>query len=55
MTHNGSNLINYAIVRISPTKKKGVMVATNIGGGKTNAKIAKILNGVVGQLIQAYF
>ena len=55
LTHNGTNLINYAIVRISPTKKKGVMVATNIGGGKTNAKIAKILNGVVGQLIQAYF
>ena len=55
LTHNGSNLINFAIVRISPTKKKGVMVATNIGGGKTNAKIAKILNGVVGQLIQAYF
>jgi CubicO group peptidase (beta-lactamase class C family) len=55
LTHNGSNLINFAIVRISPTKKKGVMVATNIGDGKTNGKIYKILNGVVGQLIQAYF
>ena len=54
LTHNGSNLINLAIVRISPTKKKGVMVATNIDDGKTG-KIAKILNGVVGQLIQAYF
>lgn len=55
LTHNGSNLMNFAIVRISPTKKKGVMVATNIGDGKTNGKIYKILNGVVGQLIQAYF
>ena len=54
LTHNGSNLINFAIVRISPTKKKGVMVATNIDDGKAG-KIAKILNGVVGQLIQAYF
>ena len=54
LTHNGSNLINLAIVRISPTKKKGVMVATNIDDGKAG-KIAKILNGVVGQLIQAYF
>ena len=55
LKHIGSNLINFAIVRISPTKKKGVMVATNIGDGKTNGKIYKILNGVVGQLIQAYF
>ncbi|MCS5600251.1 MAG: beta-lactamase family protein [Rhodospirillales bacterium] len=55
LTHNGSNLINFAIVRISPTKKKGVMVATNIDSGKANGKIYKILNGVVGQLIQAYF
>ena len=55
LTHNGTNLINFAIVRISPTKKKGVMVATNIDSGKANGKIYKILNGVVGQLIQAYF
>ena len=55
LTHTGSNLLNFAIVWISPTKKKGVMVATNIGDGKTRGKIFKILDGVVWQLIQAHF
>ena len=55
LTHTGSNLFNFAIVWISPTKKKGVMVATNIGDGKTRGKIFKILDGVVWQLIQAHF
>ena len=55
LTHTGSNLLNFAIVWISPTKKKGVMVATNIGDGKTRGKIFKILDGVVWQLIQANF
>ena len=55
LTHTGSNLFNFAIVWISPTKKKGVMVATNIGDGKTHGKIFKILDGVVWQLIQAHF
>jgi CubicO group peptidase (beta-lactamase class C family) len=54
LTHTGSNLFNFAIVWISPTKK-GVMVATNIGDGKTRGKIFKILDGVVWQLIQAHF
>ena len=55
LSHTGSNLLNFAIVWISPTKKKGVMVATNIGDGKTRGKIFKILDGVVWQLIQAHF
>ena len=55
LTHTGSNLFNFAIVWISPTKKKGVMVATNIGDGKSRGKIFKILDGVVWQLIQAHF
>ena len=55
LTHIGTNLFNFAIVWISPTKKKGVMVATNIGDGKTRGKIFKILDGVVWQLIQAHF
>ena len=55
LTHTGSNLLNFAIVWISPTKKKGVMVATNIGDGKSRGKIFKILDGVVWQLIQAHF
>ena len=55
LSHTGSNLLNYAIVWIAPTKKKGVMVATNIGDGKTRGKIFKILDGVVWQLIQAHF
>ena len=55
LSHTGSNLFNFAIVWISPTKKKGVMVATNIGDGKTRGKIFKILDGVVWQLIQAHF
>ena len=55
LTHTGSNLLNFAIVWISPTKKKGVMVATNIGDGKSQGKIFKILDGVVWQLIQAHF
>ena len=55
LTHTGSNLFNFAIVWISPTKKKGVMVATNIGDGKTRGKIFKILDGVVWQLIQSHF
>ena len=55
LTHTGSNLLNFAIVWISPTKKKGVMVATNIGDGKSLGKIFKILDGVVWQLIQAHF
>jgi len=55
LTHTGSNLFNFAIVWIAPTKKKGVMVATNIGDGKTRGKIFKILDGVVWQLIQAHF
>ena len=55
LSHTGSNLLNFAIVWISPTKKKGVMVATNIGDGKSLGKIFKILDGVVWQLIQAHF
>ena len=55
LSHTGSNLLNFAIVWIAPTKKKGVMVATNIGDGKTRGKIFKILDGVVWQLIQAHF
>jgi len=55
LTHTGSNLLNFAIVWISPTKKKGVMVATNIGDGKSRGKIFKILDGVAWQLIQAHF
>ena len=55
LTHIGTNLFNFAIVWISPTKKKGVMVATNIGDGKSRGKIFKILDGVVWQLIQAHF
>ena len=55
LSHTGSALLNFAIVWIAPTKKKGVMVATNIGDGKTRGKIFKILDGVVWQLIQAHF
>ena len=43
MSHDGSNTMNYSIVWMSPKKRAGVLIATNISYDGLNLDLDKVV------------